>query len=85
MRKNQDISAEALLNRLKNACQNARQVDVAKQVHIHPGDHYRDERGRMVKVLRVSQLAVEYSREGYRGVSSVGRREFDLKFRKVQP
>ncbi len=83
MRKDQDISAEALFNRLKNAYQNAPKAEVAKQVHIHPGDHYRDERGRMVKVLRVSQGFVEYSRHGYDEVSTLGRRAFDLKFRKV--
>ena len=45
---------------------------------------YRDKRGRMVTVLRVSLLAVEYSREGYRGESKVGRREFELKFTEVK-
>lgn len=83
MRTNQDVTAESLLGRLKNAYQNASQEAPEEKVWIAPGEYYRDNRGRMVRVLRVSQLAVEYSREGYSGVSSIGCREFNLKFRKV--
>ncbi|MFZ4171344.1 DUF4222 domain-containing protein [Enterobacter ludwigii] len=84
MRTSQEI-ANALTERLKNAAKNAPPVaPVDRSAEIFPGKRYRDKRGRMVTVLRVSLLAVEYSREGYRGESKVGRREFELKFTEVK-
>ncbi|WP_343529283.1 DUF4222 domain-containing protein [Yokenella regensburgei] len=84
MRTSQEL-AHALTERMKNAARNAAPpAPVDRHNEIFPGKRYRDERGRMVTVQRVSQLRVTYTREGYRGVSEVGRREFDLKFTEVQ-
>ncbi|MCW4985682.1 MULTISPECIES: DUF4222 domain-containing protein [Enterobacter] len=83
MRTSQEI-ANALTERLKNAVKNAPAAPVDRSAEIFPGKRYRDERGRMVTVQRVSQLRVIYIREGYRGVSEVGRREFELKFTEVK-
>ncbi|MHA1067146.1 DUF4222 domain-containing protein [Enterobacter ludwigii] len=55
-----------------------------RSAEIFPGKWYRDERGRMVTVQRTSRLRVMYTREGYRGVSEVGRREVELKFTEVE-
>ena len=84
MRTSQEI-ANALTERLKNAMKNgAPAAPVDRSAEVIPGKWYRDERGRMVTVQRVSQLRVMYTREGYRGVSEVGRREFELKFTEVK-
>ncbi|HDR2587308.1 TPA: DUF4222 domain-containing protein [Enterobacter ludwigii] len=84
MRTSQEI-ANALTERLKNAAKNAPPVaPVDRSAEIFPGKRYRDERGRMVIIQRASLLRVTYTREGYRGVSEVGRREFELKFTEVK-
>lgn len=83
MRTSQEI-ADALAERMKTAMQNGAPVTpVDRSAEIFPGKRYRDERGRMVTVKRVSLLAVEYSREGYRGTSKMGAREFKMKFTEV--
>ena len=84
MRTSQEL-ASALAERMKNAM-NSRpaQDSVDRRGEIIPGKHYRDERGRMVTVLRASPLRVSYRREGYTGVSETGRRVFEIKFTEVK-
>ncbi|WP_242507546.1 MULTISPECIES: DUF4222 domain-containing protein [Serratia] len=41
---------------------------------------YRDDRGRLVTVVRDSRLRVVFRREGYGGTCEIGRREFERKF-----
>ncbi|MEP9204490.1 DUF4222 domain-containing protein [Enterobacter roggenkampii] len=84
MRTSQEL-ASALAERMKNAMKNRpAQELVDRRGEIIPGKQYRDERGRMVTVLRASQLRVSYRREGSTGVSETGRREFILKFTEVK-
>ncbi|HII3136063.1 TPA: DUF4222 domain-containing protein [Enterobacter asburiae] len=84
MRTSQEL-ASALAERMKNAMNNRPdQEPVDRRGEIIPGKQYRDERGRMVTVLRASQLRVSYRREGYTGVSETGRREFEMKFTEVK-
>jgi hypothetical protein len=84
MRTSQEL-ASALAERMKNAMKNRpAQEQVDRRGEIIPGKQYRDERGRMVTVLRASQLRVSYRREGSTGVSETGRREFILKFTEVK-
>jgi hypothetical protein len=64
MRTSQEL-ASALAERMKNAMKNRpAQEPVDRRGEIIPGKRYRDERGRMVTVLRASQLRVSYRREG---------------------
>lgn len=72
----------SLTERLRIAVRKAPPVE-SEEHEIFPGSRYRDDRGRVVTVLAASKLAVKYAREGYREPSQVGRREFDLKFKKV--
>ncbi|MBT9425880.1 DUF4222 domain-containing protein [Enterobacter oligotrophicus] len=83
MRTSQELKDD-LINRMKNAMKN-RPIEepVDRRGEIIPGKRYRDERGRMVTVMRASQLRVEYCREGYAGISETGRREFEIKFTEV--
>lgn len=84
MRTSQEL-ASALAERMKNAMNNRpAQEPVDRGREIIPGKQYRDERGRMVTVLRASQLRVSYRREGHTGVSETGRREFEIKFTEVK-
>lgn len=84
MRTSHDL-ANALTERLKNAMKNAApEAPADRRGELHPGKRYRDERGRMVTIIRCSQLRVLYHREGYRGDLEVSRREFDLKFTEVK-
>jgi len=84
MRTSQEL-ASALAERMKNAMNNRpAQEQVDRRGEIIPGKRYRDERGRMVTVLRASQLRVSYRREGHTGVSEIGRREFEIKFTEVK-
>lgn len=77
--------ANALIERLKIAAKNAPTPEpVDRSVELFPGKRYRDGYGRMVTILRVSQLAVEYSREGYRGVGSMEPKKFKSKFTEVK-
>lgn len=62
MRTSQEL-ASALAERMKNAMNNRpAQEPVDRRGEIIPGKRYRDERGRMVTVLRASQLRVSYRR-----------------------
>ncbi|HDR2353309.1 TPA: DUF4222 domain-containing protein [Enterobacter roggenkampii] len=75
---------DALIERLKNAAKNSPAVaPVDRGTELFPGKRYRDGYGRMVTILRVSQLAVEYSREGYRGVGTMEPKKFKSKFTEV--
>lgn len=85
MRTSQEL-ASALTERMKNAMKDRpAEPSADRRREITPGKRYRDERGRMVTVLRASQLRVSYRREGYTGVSEIGRREFEIKFAEVKP
>lgn len=76
---------DALMERLKNAAKNApATTPVERSTELFPGKRYRDGYGRIVTILRVSPLAVEYSREGYRGVSTMEPGKFKSKFTEVQ-
>lgn len=84
MRTSQEL-ASAMAERMKNAMKNEpAQESVDRRGEIIPGKRYRDERGRMVTVLRASQLRVSYHREGYAGDSETGCREFEIKFTEVK-
>lgn len=73
-----------LVSRMKNAMKKAvSDAPAERRAEMIPGMKYRDERGRMVTVQRVSHLRVTYIREGWHGISEMGRREFEMKFRKV--
>lgn len=75
---------DALMERLKNAAKNAPvQRQEEGRAVLFPGKRYRDRYGCMVTILRVSPLAVEYSREGYRGVSTMEPNKFKSKFTEV--
>lgn len=79
-------NAQELVERMKNAMKHrlpAKPADCSDE--LIPGVKYRNERGRMVTVTRVSRLRVMYRYEGYKEICETSRREFDLKFRKVQP
>nr|WP_159465894.1 DUF4222 domain-containing protein [Scandinavium goeteborgense] len=77
-------NAQELVNRMKHAMQYSSPATQAdRTVELLPGGKYRDERGRMVTVLRVSHLRVRFLHEGYPGECEIGRREFVMKFRKV--
>lgn len=77
--------ANALMERLKNAAKNAPAVTpVERSTELFPGKRYRDGYGRMVTILRVSQRAVEYSREGYCGESTMEPKKFKSKFTEVK-
>lgn len=79
-------NVQELLDRMKNAMKYRVPVEpVERRTELFPGMKYRDERGRMVTIIRCSQLRVVYHREGYKGSCELSRREFDLKFRRVQP
>lgn len=79
-------NAQELINRMKNAMKHAAPAEpMDRRAEMIPGMKYRNARGRMVTVTRVSQLRVMYRYEGYREICETSRREFDLKFRKVQP
>lgn len=83
MRTSQEL-ASALAERMKNVMNNRpAQEPVDRRGEIIPGKRYRDERGRMVTVMRASQLRVSYRREGYAGDLETGRREFEIKFTEV--
>jgi len=84
MRTSQEL-ANALAERMKNAMKDvAPDAPADRRGEIIPGKRYRNARGRMVTVLRVSQLRVMYRREGYREPSELGRRAFELEFTEVQ-
>lgn len=88
MRTSQDL-ASAFMARLKNAMalkapQEKPVEPVARNAELIPGEKFSNERGRMVTVMRVSHLRVMYRYEGYQDICETSRREFDLKFRKVQ-
>lgn len=78
-------SAQELVDRMKNAMKHVTPAEpVDRSAELFPGAKCRNERGRMVTVLRVSQLKVRYRYEGYAEECETGRREFDLKFKKVE-
>lgn len=78
-------TAQELVDRMKNAMnQKAPAEPVERSAEIIPGKKYRNERGRMVTVTRVSRLRVMYYYEGYRNICETSRREFEIKFREVQ-
>lgn len=84
MRTAQELQND-LISRMKNAMAQAAPAEpVARSNEIIPGTRYRDERGRMVLIIAASQLRVKFYREGFSGVYETSRREFDMKFRKVQ-
>ncbi|BBV77060.1 hypothetical protein STW0522RAO56_31140 [Raoultella planticola] len=84
MRTNQEIT-NALTERLKSAMRNSTHTAAAdRSVEVFQGDMYRDKRGRMVTVLRCSSQRVVFCREGYFSECEIGRREFEMKFKKVQ-
>ena len=77
-------SAQELIERMKNAMKHQLPAEpVDRSGELIPGMKYRNERGRMVTVMRVSKYRVMYRYEGYRDVCETGRRMFDLKFKKV--
>ncbi|HHE5968721.1 DUF4222 domain-containing protein [Citrobacter sp. S46_ASV_140] len=77
--------AQELVDRMKKAMKHRVPVEtVDRSAELIPGMKYRNERGRMVTVTRVSHLRVMYRYEGYQDICEIGRREFELKFRKVQ-
>lgn len=84
MRTNQEL-VTALTERMKNAM-NTRvpQEPAERGAELIPGKKYRNARGRMVTVLRVSQLRVSYRYEGYHEVCETSRKEFERKFTEVQ-
>ena len=57
---------------------------VDRSAELIPVMKYRNERGRMVTVMRVSHLRVMYRYEGYQDICETSRREFDLKFTEVK-
>lgn len=76
--------AQELLDRMKKAMKHRVPAEtVDRSAELIPGMKYRNERGRMVTVTRVSKYRVMYRYEGYRDVCETGRRMFDLKFKKV--
>ena len=78
-------TAQELVNRMKSAMQCSVPAEPdAHRAELVPGAKYRNERGRMVTVLRASQLRVRYRYEGYAKECETSRREFDLKFKKVE-
>lgn len=77
--------AQELVDRMKNAMKHKVPAEtVDRSAELIPGMKYRNERGRMVTVLRSSQYRVVYQREGYSGICEMSRYQFDLKFKKVQ-
>ncbi|KAA1272877.1 DUF4222 domain-containing protein [Citrobacter pasteurii] len=77
--------AQELVDRMKNAMKHKVPAEtVDRSAELIPGVKYRNERGRMVTVLRSSQYRVVYQREGYSGICEMSRYQFDLKFKKVQ-
>ncbi|HCM56868.1 TPA: DUF4222 domain-containing protein [Citrobacter freundii] len=77
--------AQELVDRMKNAMKHKVPAEtVDRSAELIPWMKYRNERGRMVTVIRVSPLRVMYRYEGYQDICEIGRREFELKFRKVQ-
>lgn len=84
MRTNRDLSNSDLISRMKNAMGNAAQGAPAEQgTGMIPGMRYRNERGRIVTVLRCLPHRVVYQREGYSGVSEMSRYQFERKFTEV--
>ncbi|MDK9585447.1 DUF4222 domain-containing protein [Lelliottia wanjuensis] len=76
---------DALMERFKNAAKNASvNAPVERGAELFPGKRYRDGYGRMVTILRVYPLAVEYSREGYRGTCTMEPKKFKSKFTEVK-
>ncbi|KAF1367357.1 DUF4222 domain-containing protein [Yokenella regensburgei] len=84
MRTNQEL-VTALTERMKNAM-NTRvpQKPVEQSGELILGAKYRNARGRMVTVLRVSQLRVSYRYEGYHEVCEMSRKGFERKFSEVR-
>ncbi|SAF46020.1 DUF4222 domain-containing protein [Enterobacter kobei] len=77
-------TAQELVDRMKNAMKHAAPAEpMDRSAELFPGMKYRNERGRMVTVLRASNLKVRYRYEGYAKECETSRREFDLKFKKV--
>lgn len=84
MRTSQDL-ASAFMARLKNAMAlKTPQEPVVRGAELIQGKKYRNARGRMVTVQRVSQLRVSYRYEGYHEVCETSRKEFERKFSEVQ-
>lgn len=84
MRTNQEL-VTALTERVKNAMNTRVQQEPAERsAELIPGKKYRNARGRMVTVLRVSPLRVTYRYEGYHEVCGTSRKEFERKFSEVQ-
>lgn len=87
MRTSQDL-ASAFMARLKNAMALKAPQDpvgpVVRSAELIPGKKYRNARGRMVTVQRVSQLRVSYRYEGYHEICETSRKEFERKFSEVQ-
>ncbi|MDY3570245.1 DUF4222 domain-containing protein [Enterobacter hormaechei] len=72
-------TSQELVERWKAAV--AGRPPAAEQEHVPvSGKRYRDERGRMVTVVRDSRSRVVFHREGYRGTCELSRREFERKF-----
>lgn len=83
MRANRELACD-LINRMKTAMKrNAPTESSDRTGELIPGMKYRNDRGRMVTIIRASQLRVMYRYEGYRDICETNRREFELKFRKV--
>ncbi|QMB06621.1 DUF4222 domain-containing protein [Citrobacter freundii] len=83
MRANREL-ASYLIDRMKNAMKHNAPTELSDRTgELIPGMKYRNERGRMVTIIRVSHLRVMYRYEGYRDICERSRRAFELKFRKV--
>ncbi|QHA85726.1 DUF4222 domain-containing protein [Serratia rhizosphaerae] len=74
-------SSQELMERWKNAVAGRVPAAVPGRGFVSiSGMRYRDDRGRLVTVVRDSRLRVVFRREGYGGTCEIGRREFERKF-----
>ena len=78
-------SAAELIARLKKAYPAHVPADRPSNSILKPGARFKHaRRGHVVTVLRSSSQRVVFCREGYFSECEVGRREFEMKFKKVQ-